>query len=66
VWSAPNYGNAGNLASVLILKVEGREEFNLPIFEKEEKVIQEDQIPFDPSSYFAETDEIDLRWNQFC
>jgi diadenosine tetraphosphatase ApaH/serine/threonine PP2A family protein phosphatase len=53
VWSAPNYMERwGNVGSVLRLRVEGREEFDLATFDAEINRIKE-EIPFDPDCYFC-------------
>jgi diadenosine tetraphosphatase ApaH/serine/threonine PP2A family protein phosphatase len=53
VWSAPNYGASGNIASVLRLGFPGKEEHDLPTFTKETNRILDDGISADPLLYFA-------------
>jgi diadenosine tetraphosphatase ApaH/serine/threonine PP2A family protein phosphatase len=53
VWSAPNYGGAGNPATVLRLGFPGKEEFDLPVFRMETTRIPKDKIPFHANWYFA-------------
>jgi hypothetical protein len=42
-----------NDASVLRLRVPGKDEFDLPTFRAEARIIKDDDIPFDPLADFA-------------
>jgi diadenosine tetraphosphatase ApaH/serine/threonine PP2A family protein phosphatase len=54
VWSAPRYpGHGDNKASVLRLRFDGYEEFNLPVFGASEHRIDMAKRTQDPSWYFA-------------